>query len=256
MKIVVIGGTGLIGSRTVARLRQKGHEAIAAAPNTGVNTITGEGLDAAMAGTDVVVDLANAPNWEEHAVLDFFETSGRNLFAAEKKAGVKYHVALSVVGVDRLAAIPYMRGKILQEKLIRASGVPYTIIHSTQFFEFLDGIARDGSGDKAIRLSTGLIQPIAADDVADAVSQHAMGSAINGMVEIGGPDKFPLADLVRTFLERIGDKREVIGDPDAPYFGAVLKTNDLVAGPDAHLGKLDFDAWFAQAQNTRHTAAA
>jgi uncharacterized protein YbjT (DUF2867 family) len=256
MKIVVIGGTGLIGSRTVARLRQKGHEVIAAAPNTGVNTITGEGLGAAMAGTDVVVDLANAPNWEEHAVLDFFETSGRNLFAAEKKAGVKYHVALSVVGVDRLAAIPYMRGKILQEKLIRASGVPYTIIHSTQFFEFLDGIAKDGWGDKAIRPSMGLIQPIAADDVADAVSQHAMGSAINGMVEIGGPDKFPLADLVRTFLERIGDKREVIGDPDAPYFGAVLKTNDLVAGPDAHLGKLDFDAWFAQAQNTRHTAAA
>jgi uncharacterized protein YbjT (DUF2867 family) len=256
MKIVVIGGRGLIGSKTVERLRQDRHEVVPAAPNTGVNTITGEGLDAAMVDTDVVVDLANAPNWEEHAVLDFFETSGRNLFAAEKKAKVKYHVALSVVGVDRLAAIPYMRGKILQEKLIRASGVPYTIIHSTQFFEFLNGIAKDGSGDKELRLSTGLIQPIAADDVADAVSQHAMGSAINGMTEIGGPDKFPLADLVRTYLERIGDTRKVIGDPDAPYFGAVLKTNDLVAGPDAHLGKLDFDAWFAQTQKARPAAAA
>src|SRR6185437_14053655 len=162
MKIVVIGGTGLIGSKTVVRLRQNGHEAIAAAPNTGVNTITGEGLDAAMAGTDVVVDLANAPDWSEHAVLEFFETSGRNLFAAEKKAGVKHHVALSVVGADRLTAIPYMRGKLLQEQLIRASSVPYTIIHSAQFFELLSGIARDGSRDKEIRLSTGLIQPIAA----------------------------------------------------------------------------------------------
>ncbi|HET7223460.1 MAG TPA: SDR family oxidoreductase, partial [Rhodanobacteraceae bacterium] len=215
MKIVVIGGTGLIGSRTVARLRRQGHDAIAAAPNTGVNTITGEGLDAAMVGTDVVVDLANAPSWEEPAVLDFFETSGRNLFAAEKKAGVKYHVALSVVGADHLTAIPYMRGKILQENLIRASSVPYTIIHSTQFFEFLNGIASDGAGDKEIRLSTGLIQPIAADDVADAVAHYALAPAINGMVEIGGPDKFPLAELVRMFLELIGDKRKVIGDPDA-----------------------------------------
>ena len=256
MKIVVIGGTGLIGSKTVVRLRKQGYDVVAAAPNTGVNTITGEGLDAAMVGTDVVVDLANAPSWEEPAVLDFFETSGRNLFAAEKKAAVKHHVALSVVGADRLTAIPYMRGKLLQEKLIRASGVPYTIIHSTQFFEFLDGIANDGSGDKEIRLSMGLIQPIAADDVADAVSQYAVAPAINGMVEIGGPDKYPLADLVRTFLELIGDKRKVIGDPNAPYFGAVLKTNDLVAGPDAHLGKLNFHAWFVQSQNARHAAAA
>lgn len=256
MKIVVIGGTGLIGSKTVVRLRQNRHEVVPAAPNTGVNTITGEGLDAAMAGTDVVVDLANAPSWEEPAVLEFFEASGRNLFAAEKKAGVKYHVALSVVGVDRLMTIPYMRGKILQEKLIRASGVPYTIIHSTQFFEFLNGIAKDGSGDKEIRLSTGLIQPIAADDVADAVSHYAMASAINGMVEIGGPDKFPLADLVRMFLELIGDKCKVIGDPNAPYFGAVLKTDDLVAGPAAHLGKLNFHAWFVQSQKARRAAAA
>jgi uncharacterized protein YbjT (DUF2867 family) len=256
MKIGVFGGTGLIGSRTVVRLRQHGHEVVAAAPNTGVNTITGEGLDAAMVGTDVVVDLANAPSWEEPAVLDFFETSGRNLFAAEKKAGVKYHVALSVVGAERLKTIPYMRGKLLQEQLIRTSGVPYTIIHSTQFFEFLNGIASDGAGDKEIRLSTGLIQPIAADDVADAVSHYALAPAINGMVEIGGPDKFPLADLVRMFLGLIGDKRKVIGDPNAPYFGAVLKTDDLVAGPDAHLGKLNFQAWFVQSQNAKHAAAA
>lgn len=256
MKIVVIGGTGLIGSKTVERLHKRGHEVVAASPSLGVDTITRKGLDEAMVNADVVVDLANAPSWEEPAVLDFFETSGSNLFAAEKKAGVKHHVALSVVGLNRLTAIPYMCGKILQERLIRASGVPYTIIRSTQFFEFLNGIANDGSGDKEIRLSTGLIQPIAADDVADAVSHHAMGSAVNGVVEIGGPDKVPLADLVRAFLEIIGDKRKVIGDPNAPYFGAVLKTNDLVAGPDAHLGNLNFGAWFARTQKGSRAVAA
>lgn len=255
MKIVVIGGTGLIGSKVVARLRQSGHDVFAAAPSSGVNTITGEGLDDAMAGTDVVVDLANSPSFEEHAVLEFFQTAGRNLFAAEQKAGVKHHLALSVVGTDRLKASTYMRGKIAQEKLIRASGVPYTIVHSTQFFEFLSRIAGDGAGEQEIHLSTGMFQPIAAEDVGAAVAGYAMGAPINGVVEIAGPDKFPMADLIRRFLGLIGDKRKVVSDPAAPYFGAVLQDDTLLPGPDAWLGKLNFQAWLAQS-NLAHKDAA
>jgi uncharacterized protein YbjT (DUF2867 family) len=256
MKIVVIGGTGLIGSKVVERLRRYGHEVLAAAPSSGVNTLTGEGLDEAMAGTDVVVDLANSPSFEERAVLEFFRTSGHNVFAAEKKAGVKHHVALSVVGTERLEASAYMRGKIAQEQLIRASGVPYTIVHSTQFFEFLGRIADDGAAGQEIHLSTGLIQPIAAEDVADAVADFAMAAPANGVVEIAGPDKFPMADIVKRFLGLTGDARKVVADPEAPYFGAVLQADSLLPGPGARLGRLNFQAWFVQSESVRHGAAA
>lgn len=249
MKIVVIGGTGLIGSKVVERLRKHGHEAVAAAPSSGVNALTGEGLDAAMAGTDVVVDLANSPSFEDKPVLDFFETSGRNLAAAEKKAGVRYHVALSVVGTGRpaFAASGYIRAKMAQENLIRAAGIPYTIIHSTQFFEFLSGIAGDGGQGQELRLSSGLMQPIASDDVADAVTDYTLGAAVNGTVEIAGPEKAPLAQWVQRFLTTIGDPRKVVADPTAPYFGAVLEPDTLLLpGDGARLGAQDFRAWFAR----------
>lgn len=246
MKIVVIGGTGLIGSKTVERLRRHGHEVFAAAPSSGVNTLTGEGVDEAMAGTDVVIDLANSPSFEDDAVLAFFETSGRILLAAEKKAGVKHHLALSVVGTERLAASGYMRAKMAQEKLIRESGMAYTIVHSTQFFEFLNGIAKNGAGDRETRLSSAFIQPIASDDVADAVADYALGAPVNGMVEIAGPDKFPMADLVQRFLDLIGDTRKVVSDPEAPYFGAVLEPGSLLPADGARLGLLDFQTWFGR----------
>jgi uncharacterized protein YbjT (DUF2867 family) len=254
MKIVVIGGTGLIGGKVVERLRGHGHEVLAASPSSGVNTITGEGLDEAMAGADVVVDLANSPSFEEHAVLEFFRTSGRNLLAAERKAGVKHHLALSVVGTERLEASAYMRAKVAQEQLIRASGLPYTIIHSTQFFEFLGHIAGDGAAGQELRLSTGLIQPIAAEDVADAVADCAMAAPVDGMVEIAGPDRFPLADIVQRFLALSGDARQVVADAAAPYFGAVLQADSLVPGPGARLGRLDFQAWFALTASARDAA--
>jgi uncharacterized protein YbjT (DUF2867 family) len=256
MKIVVIGGTGLIGSKTVERLRKHGHEVFAAAPSSGVNTLTGEGVDAAMAGTDVVIDLANSPSFEDKAVLEFFETSGRILLAAEKKAGVKHHLALSVVGTERLAASGYMRAKMAQEKLIRESGMAYTIVHSTQFFEFLNGIAKNGAGEHEIRLSSAFIQPIASDDVADAVTDYALGAPVNGMVEIAGPDRFPMADLVQRFLTLIGNTREVVSDPEAPYFGAVLKPDSLLPADGARLGLLDFQTWFSRSGLASHEKAA
>lgn len=252
MKIVVIGGTGLIGSKTVDRLRRRGHEAFAAAPSSGVDTLTGNGLDQALKGADVVIDVANSPSFEDRAVLEFFETSGRNLMAAGKRAGVRHHVALSVVGTDRLAASGYFRAKIAQEKLIRESGLPYTIVHSTQFFEFLNGIIKDGSNGTEARLSSALIQPIASDDVADAVTDYALGAAINGTVEIAGPVCFPLAELVQRFLAIIGDARKVVADPDALYFGARLEQQTLLPAAGARLGTLDFQAWLNRSGIVAH----
>lgn len=248
MKIIVIGGTGLIGSKVVDRLRKHGHEVFAASPSSGVNTITGEGLDAAMAGVHTVLDLANSPSFEDRAVLDFFETSGRNLFAAEQKAGVQHHVALSVVGTGRKAfsTSGYIRAKVAQEALVCAAGIPYTIVRSTQFFEFLNGIADEGAGDLEIHLSTGLMQPIASDDVADAVTDYARGTPRNDVVEIAGPDKAPLAEWVRRFLAIIGDRRRVIADPAALYFGARLEPDTLLPANPERVGLLDFHAWLSR----------
>jgi len=243
MKIVVIGGTGLIGSKVVKHLRGRGHEVIAASPASGVNTITGEGLSEALAGANVVVDLANSPSFEDAAVLEFFTTAGKNLFAAEKAAGVQHHVALSVVGTDRLAQSGYFRGKIAQEKLIRESGVPYTIIHSTQFFEFLKGIADISVVAGKVHLPPVLFQPMAADDVASALARIAVGPPVNGIVEIGGPEQFRLDDLVRQCLALLKDTREVIADPKALYSGATISEKTLVPGNDARLGETRFETW-------------
>ncbi|WP_298735013.1 SDR family oxidoreductase [uncultured Chitinophaga sp.] len=245
MKIVVIGGTGLIGSKTVSRLRALGHEVIAASPASGVNTITGEGLAEVMTGTDVVIDLANSPSFEDKAVMEFFETSGRNLLEAERAAGVKHHIALSVVGTSRLRDSGYMRAKAAQEYLIRTSGIPYTIVHSTQFFEFLGGIVKAAGESASIRITSALIQPIASDDVADAMTKVAIGDPRNRIVEIGGPEQFSMAGLVENYLEKTNDNRTVLTDDEAPYFGAILEKDSLIPGPDAHLGKIDFETWFA-----------
>jgi uncharacterized protein YbjT (DUF2867 family) len=248
MKIVVIGGSGLIGRKVVNILRERGHEVVAASPASGVNTITGEGLAAALASAQVVVDLANSPSFEDQAVLEFFETSGRNLFAAEAAAGVKHHVALSVVGTDRLSESGYFRGKIAQEKLIRAAGIPYTIIHSTQFLEFLGGIAQSGTEGNAVRLSSAFVQPIASDDVAIAVADYTLGDAINGVVEIAGPERIRLSKLVQRYLTLTGDPRKVEADTHARYFGAELKDDTLVPGDGPWLGKVTFEAWLEQAK--------
>lgn len=243
MKIVVIGGSGLIGSKVVDRLRKAGHDVLAASPSSGVNTLTGEGLEAAMKGTEVVIDVANSPSFEDKAVLAFFKTSGRNLLAAETKAGVRHHLALSVVGTDRLAASGYFRGKIAQEALIRSAGIPYTIVHSTQFFEFLQGIVKSGAAGDEVHLSPALIQPIGSDDVADAVVDYALGKPLDGTVEIAGPDAFPLADLVRRFMSIIKDPRKVVTDERAPYFGAELAERTLLPAAGARLGSLNFSGW-------------
>jgi uncharacterized protein YbjT (DUF2867 family) len=247
MKIVIIGGTGLIGSKLVAILRARGHEALAASPNSGVNTLTGEGLDAALAGADIVVDVANSPSFADDAVLEFFGTSGRTLLAAAARAGVKHHVALSVVGTDRLAESGYFRGKILQEELIRASGLPYTIVHSTQFFEFLGGIAASAAAGDTIRLSPAWIQAISSDDVALAMADITLGVPVGGIVEIAGPEKMRLSDLVQHYLSVKQDERTVVADPQARYFGATLEENTLVPGAGARLGAVRVDAWL-QAQ--------
>ncbi len=247
MKIVIIGGTGLIGSKLVNILRERGHDAVAASPNSGVNTMTGEGLDQALAGADVVVDVANSPSFADDAVLDFFTTSGRNLLAAAAKAGVKHHVALSVVGTDRLAESGYFRGKIAQEKLIRESGLPYTIVHSTQFFEFLGGIAASAAAGDTIRLSPAYIQAISSDDVAVAMADYTLGQPTNGVVEIAGPEKVRLSDLVQHYLTFKQDPRTVIADEHARYFGAELQPDTLVPGPQARLGAIKVDSWL-QAQ--------
>src|SRR5438309_10373464 len=218
MKIVVIGGTGLIGSKAVAILRQGGHEVVAASPKTGINTITGEGLRGAMAGTQVVIDLANSPSFEDKAVLEFFETSGRNLLAAEAAANVRHHVALSIVGIDRTDN-GYFRAKVAQEKLIKTSGIPHTIVRSTQFMEFLGGIADSSADGNLVRLPPVLFQPIASDDVAVSVADVALAAPLNGIVEIAGPERAPFNEIVARYLKAVGDPREVVSDPEARYWG-------------------------------------
>jgi uncharacterized protein YbjT (DUF2867 family) len=247
MKIVVIGGTGLIGSKVVSNLRQKGHEVIAAAPNTGVNTITGEGLSEALAGAQIVIDVANSPSFADAAVLDFFKTAGRNLAAAEKVAGVRHHIALSVVGTDRLPESGYLRAKAAQEELIKASGIPYTIIRSTQFFEFLGGIAQSASDGQRVRLSPAHLQPVASDDVAALVTKVATLAPANGVIELAGPERIGLDDLVRRYLAAKHDTREVVTDIHARYFGAELNDKSLTPGDNPHIGPTSFETWLAQA---------
>jgi uncharacterized protein YbjT (DUF2867 family) len=243
MKIVVIGGTGLIGSKTIPILRQRGQEAVAAAPNTGVNTITGEGLEEAMVGTAVVIDLANAPSWEDKAVLEFFETSGRNLLAAETVAGVRHHVAVSIVGTDRMPDVGYFRAKVAQERLIEKSGIPYTIIRSTQFMELLRNIAAAATEGSTVRVSPGLFQPIAADDVAAAVADVALAAPRNGIVEIAGPERAPFDEIVARYLKASGDPRTVVRDPEARYYGGRVEERSLVPLGEARLGRIGLDEW-------------
>lgn len=246
MKIVVIGGTGLIGSKLVQNLRERGHDVLAAAPSTGVNSITREGLAQAMDGAEVVVDVANAPSWEDQAVLDFFETSSRNLLAAEVAAGVRHHVALSIVGSERLPENGYFRAKVAQENLIKASGIPYTLLRATQFFEFVGGIAQSATVGEEIYLSPALIQPMASDDVVAALTDVALAAPINGTVEVAGPEAMPLDELVRRFLRATQDTRKVVPDVHARYYGAVLDDQSLTAGKNARLGTIRFEDWLAQ----------
>src|SRR5213082_4303787 len=248
MKIVVIDGTGLIGSKTVAILRQRGHEVIAASPKGGINTITGEGLKEAMAGAQVVIDLANSPSFEDKAVLEFFETSGRNLHAAEAAAGVRHHVAVSIVGTDRAPDNGYFRAKVAQEKLIETSGIPYTIIRSTQFLEFLGGIAASSAVGNMVRLSPGLFQPIAADDVAANVADVALAPPRNGVVEIAGQERAPFNEIVARYLKAVGDPREVMSDPEARYFGGRVEERSLVPLGEARLGRIGFDEWLRRSR--------
>jgi uncharacterized protein YbjT (DUF2867 family) len=248
MKIVVIGGTGLIGSKTVAILRQGGHEVVAAAPNTGVNTITGEGLQDAMAGTQVVIDLANSPSFEDKAVLEFFQTSGRNLLAAEAAAGVRHHIALSIVGTDRTPDNGYFRAKVAQEKLIESSKIPYTIIRSTQFIDFIGRIADSSADGKVVRVSPGLFQPIASDDVAAAVADVALAAPRNGIVEIAGPERAPFNEIVARYLKAVGDPRQVVSDPEARYYGGRVEERSLVPLGEARLGRIGLDEWLRRSQ--------
>jgi uncharacterized protein YbjT (DUF2867 family) len=246
MKIVVIGGSGLIGSKLVAKLGEHGHEAVAASPRSGVNTITGEGLAEALDGASVVVDVSNSPSFEDAAVLEFFETSTRNLLAAETVAGVGHHVALSVVGTERLSESGFFRAKIAQEKLIKESSIPYSIVHATQFFEFVGSIAEAAADGDTVRLAPVLIQPMAAEDVAGAVGRVSVGSPVNGTVEVAGPERFRLDELVRRGLSARDDPREVIADPHARYFGAELGERTLVPGDDAILTETRFDDWLSR----------
>src|SRR6266853_210687 len=248
MKIVVIGGTGLIGSKTVAILRQGSHEVLAASPNSGVNTITGEWLKEALDGAQVVIDLANSPSFEDKAVLKFFETSGRNLLAAETAAGVRHHVALSIVGTDRTPDNGYFRAKVAQEKLIKTSGIPYTIIRATQFLEFLGGIAASSADGNMVRLSPGLFQPIAADDVAAIVADVALAAPRSGIVEIAGPERAPFNEIVARYLKAVGDPREVVSDSEARYFGGRVEERSLVPLGEARLGRIGFDEWLRRSQ--------
>jgi uncharacterized protein YbjT (DUF2867 family) len=248
MKIVVIGGTGLIGLKTVVLLRQGGHEVVAASPKSGINSITGEGLKEAMAGAEAVIDLANSPSFEDTAVLEFFETSGRNLHAAEAAAGVRHHVALSIVGTDRTPDNGYFRAKVAQEKLIETSSIPYTIIRSTQFLEFLGGIAASSADGNIVRISPGLFQPIAADDVAAVVAEVALAAPRNGIVEIAGPERAPFNEIVARYLKAVGDPRQVVSDPEARYFGGRVEERSLVPLGEARLGRISFDEWFRRSQ--------
>ena len=248
MKIVVIGGTGLIGSKTVAILRKAGHEAVAASPKNGINSITGEGLKEAMAGADVVVDLANSPSFEDKAVLEFFETSGRNVLAAEKAAGVKHHVALSIVGTDRTPDNGYFRAKVAQEKLIVASGIPYTIVRATQFLEFLGAIAEAAVDGGAIKVSPGAFQPIAADDVASLVADAALAAPKNGIVDIAGPERAPFNEFIARYLQGVGDARQVVRDPAARYWGGLVDDRSLVPLGEARLGRINLAEWIRRSK--------
>jgi uncharacterized protein YbjT (DUF2867 family) len=250
MKIVVIGGTGLIGSKTVAILRQGGHEVVAASPRSGINTITGEGLKEALAGTQVVIDLANSPSFEDKAVLEFFETSGRNLLAAEAAANVQHHVALSIVAIDRTDN-GYFRAKVAQEKLIEASGIPYTIVRATQFLEFVGGIADSGADGSMVRLPPILFQPIASDDVAAIVANVALAAPRNGIVEIAGPERAPLNEIIARYLKAVGDPREVVSDPEARYWGGRVDEHSLVPLGEARLGRIGLDEWLRHSQQAR-----
>src|SRR5215472_2047265 len=259
MKIVVIGGSGLIGSKVVNILRQCGHEVVAASPSSGVNTLTGEGLAEALAGAQVVVDVANSPSFEDEPAMDFFETSGRNLLAAEKTAGVRHHVALSVVGTNRLlgsgpgSLSGYFRAKMAQENLIKASGIPFTIVHATQFFEFVKNIAQSATDGSTIRLSPVLMQPMVSDDVAAAVADVALGEPMNAMVEVAGPDKIRQDELVRQFLTATGDPRKVVTDADAGYYGIEVNDQSLVPGDNPRLGSMHFAEWLSRT-TTQKTA--
>jgi uncharacterized protein YbjT (DUF2867 family) len=256
MKIVVIGGTGLIGTKVVNNLRQRGHGALAASPSKGVNTLTGEGLNEALTGARVVVDVANSPSFDDKPSMDFFETSGRNLLAGEKTAGVSHHVALSVVGTDRLTGSGagslsgYFRAKLAQENLIRASGIPFTIVRATQFFEFVKGIAQSGAatGGSEIRLSSVLMQPMVSDDVAAAVTDAALGQPVNGIIEIAGPDQIRQDELVRRYLKATGDSRNVVTDDNAGYFGINVNDHSLIPGDKPRIGTMHFSDWLKTAK--------
>ncbi len=248
MKIVVIGGTGLIGSKAVTILRHAGHEVLAASPNTGVNTVTGEGLKDALAGAQVVVDLSNSPSFEDKAVLEFFQTSGRNLLTAEAAAGVRHHVALSIVGIERSPDNGYFRAKVAQEKLIETSGIHYTIIRSTQFLEFLRAIADSSADGNIVKLSPGLFQPIAADDVAALVADVALAAPQNGIVEIAGPERAPFNEIVARYLKAVGDPRAVVRDAEARYWGGRVEERSLVPLGEARLGRIGLDEWLRRSQ--------
>jgi uncharacterized protein YbjT (DUF2867 family) len=246
MKIVVIGGSGLIGSKLVNNLRQRGHEVVAASPSSGVNTLTGEGLAVVLAAAQVVVDVSNSPSFEDLAVLNFFDKSGRNLLAAEANSGIKHHVALSVVGADRLPDSGYMRAKLAQEKLIKASKIPFTIVRATQFFEFVGGIAQSATEGQTVRLSPALLQPIMSDDVAAALADVAVGEPQNGTIELAGPEPIPLDDLARRLLTAKGDARTVTTDAHARYFGTELNDQSLTPGPNPRIGSTRFGDWLAR----------
>jgi uncharacterized protein YbjT (DUF2867 family) len=248
MKIVVIGGTGLIGSKTVAILRQGGHEVVAASPRSGINAVTGEGLKEAVAGAQVVVDLANSPSFENKAVLEFFETSGRNLLAAEAAAGVRHHVALSIVGTDRTPDNGYFRAKVAQEKLIEAAAIPYTIVRATQFLEFLGTIAASSANGNTIRLSPGLFQPIAAEDVAAIVADVVLDAPRNGIVDIAGPERAPFNEIIARYLKAVGDPHEVVSDPEARYWGGRVEEHSLVPLGEARLGRIGLDEWLRRSR--------
>jgi uncharacterized protein YbjT (DUF2867 family) len=251
MKIVVIGGSGLIGSKTVSKLKSLGHEVLAASPNTGVNTITGEGLSEALKSADKVVDVANSPSFADDDVMEFFKTSGRNVLAAEKEAGIKHHIALSIVGADRLPDSGYLRAKVEQERLIRECGIPYTILHSTQFFEFAGGIVKEATVGDTIHLSSALFQPIASGDVVDAMVDVTLKDPINGIVEIGGPEKLGMDQFGKIYLDMKQDKRKVIGDPNALYFGTVIDDHSLVPADDARKGTIRYEDWIRIPGNLR-----
>ncbi|QOY92151.1 SDR family oxidoreductase [Paludibaculum fermentans] len=251
MKIVVVGGTGLIGSKVIGKLKAGRHEAVVAAPSTGVNTLTGEGLSEVLMGASAVIDVSNSPSFEEKAVMAFFQTSTRNLLSKEAEAGVRHHVALSVVGTERLQASPYMRAKLAQERLIKESGIAYSIVHATQFFEFVKSIADAATVGNQVHVPPAFIQPMAAEDVASAVAKVAVGSPLNGMLEVAGPERFRFDEFIRRGLRAHNDSREVVVDQNTPYFGAKLSELTLIASGEASIGEMRFDNWLSMATAAR-----